>query len=154
MSSPVRFRLDFELDHTPHEIGAMILDLATWPTFPGWGPLPGIKSAAFEREIAGVAGTRIAVRTTDGSTYVEEIIEWDLPRTIRIRLAEFSPPLNKLATHFEESWRFEQGAARAVRAFELYPRRWWTRSALWLIRPMLKAAVRRHMRSLSTRGDE
>ncbi|MEO1279448.1 MAG: SRPBCC family protein [Planctomycetota bacterium] len=102
-----------------------------------------------------LAGSRVAVRCTDGSAYVEEITEWDPPRRIRIRLGEFSPPLGRLATHFDEAFAFEampesgdHPRTRVRRELELYPRRWFARPALWLIRPMLAAAIARHMAML------
>lgn len=63
----------------------------------------------------------------------------------------------RLATHFDETWQFDEGNAEAGviarRRFALYPRHWWARPALWLIRPMLKAAVKRHTETLSTRPE-
>ena len=154
MPGPVRFELRETLTRTPDEIAAAILDVAQWRTFTGWGPLPGIRSAEFVERTEAVVGSRIAVTNTDGSTHTETITAWDLPRGLALRLGDFSPPLSRFATHFEESWRFEPAApgepARtiAVRAFQMHPRSAATVPILWLIRPMLRAAIRKHMRSL------
>ena len=45
-----------------------------------------------------MVGTRIRVTNTDGSTHVEEIVEWEPARRIRLRIGGFSPPLSRLAT--------------------------------------------------------
>jgi hypothetical protein len=60
----------------PADIAGQILDLAKWPEFAGYGPLPGIQSAEFEARTPEVVGTRIKVTNTDGSVHVEEIVEW------------------------------------------------------------------------------
>jgi|GEM_PF-2063991 len=171
MPRPVRLAITRVIDRTPDEIGAILCDLDRWETFPGWGPMPGIAAATLlagprgapdgststSRKIGAVhddlAGARVAVRCTDGSTYVEEITEWDPPRRIRIRLGEFSPPLGRLVTRFDEAFTFEpmpdaNAQTRVRRELELHPRRWYTRPALWLIRPMLAAAIARHMAML------
>ena len=70
--------------------------------------LPGIKAAEFEARTPEVVGTRIRVTNTDGSSHVEEIVEWEPDRRLRLRMGEFSPPLSRLATGFDETWEFER----------------------------------------------
>jgi hypothetical protein len=48
----------------PEEIAGQILDLANWPGFTGYGPLPGIKAATFEARTPAVVGTCIRVTNT------------------------------------------------------------------------------------------
>lgn len=148
---PVCFLIRGTIASTPRQVADGILDLNNWPKFTGYGPLPGIRSAEFETRTEGVVGTRITVINTDGSRHVEEILEWDPPRTLRLRLGEFSAPLCRLAEHFIEVWRFEagpDGGTRVAREFELYPRSAWTRPALQLIRPLLRGAVRKHLATI------
>lgn len=45
-----------------------------------YGPLPGIREAEFEAKTAEIVGTRIRVTNRDGSTHVEEIVEWEPTR--------------------------------------------------------------------------
>ena len=85
-----------------------ILDLGLWPSFQGYGPLPGIRAAEYEARTPEVVGTRIRVTDTDGSSHVEEIVEWEPDRRIRLRMGEFSPPLSHLATGFDETFEFER----------------------------------------------
>ncbi len=144
---------------TPAEIAAGILDLDNWPTFTGYGPLPGIRSAAFEAplpanhesEPSSVVGTRIRVANTDGSRHTEEILAWDPEREIRIRLGGFTKPLRWFASHFEETWHITpkaDGTTAVERVFELHPLGWWGVPMLWFVRPLMKRAVLRHMESI------
>lgn len=147
---PVRFVCREMLPEPPEAIAATILDLSQWPRFTGYGPLPGIRSAEFEVRTPEVVGTRIRVISTDGSTHVEEIVEWRPAERIVQRMSGFSPPLSTLATEFVETWEFERGAAgtKVTRTFELHPRSNWVRPAVWLISVLLKHAVKRSLRDM------
>ena len=61
---------------------------------------------------------------TDGSSHVEEIVEWEPTGDIRLRMGEFSPPLSRLATGFDETFEFERAGeqTRVVRRFVMHPR--------------------------------
>ncbi len=89
---------------------------------PAYGPQPGIKTAMFEVETPEVVGNRIRVTNLEGSSHVEEIVEWQPDRRIRLEFKEFSPLLSKLATTFEEIWDFErlEGQTRFSRFFRLH----------------------------------
>src|SRR5262245_47949577 len=104
---PVTFVCRETLYEPPEAIAAQILDLSQWPRFTGYGPLPGIRSAEFAVRTPDVVGTRIRVVSTDGSTHVEEIVEWRPQERVVQRMSGFSPPLSKLATEFVETWEFE-----------------------------------------------
>lgn len=147
---PVRFSCVETLSLPPEAIAAQILDVANWPDFAGYGPLPGIESAVFERREDGVVGSRIRVTNRDGSAHVEEIVEWDVKHRLRLRMHEFSPPLSRLATEFFETWELTQcdAATRVVRSFEMVPRSVWSRPLLWMISKLLKRAISRHLRQL------
>ena len=60
----------------PAEIAGRILDLANRTDFTGSAALPGSKAAAFEVRTPGVVGSRVRVTNTDGSSHVEEVVEW------------------------------------------------------------------------------
>jgi hypothetical protein len=62
-------------------------------------------------------------------------------------MKEFSPPLSRLATGFEETWVFERlgGGTKVVRSFELHPKSYFARPALWLLSVLLRRAVARHL---------
>ena len=118
--------------------------------FTGYGPLPGIRAAEFEVRTEDVVGTRIRVTNTDGSGHVEEIVGWEPERRLRLDMREFSPPLSRLATRFEEIWEFERpgDGTRVVRSFRLYPKSFLARPVLWLISLLLKRAIARHVRQM------
>ncbi len=147
---PITFTRRETLAVAPADIAGQILDLAKWPEFTGYGPLPGIKSAEFEARTPEVVGTRIRVTNTDGSTHVEEIVEWQPDARLVLHMADFSPPLSRLATRFEEEWGFERAgeATLVARTLRLYPKSGLTRPAVWLISFLLRRAVARHLRQM------
>lgn len=94
---PIKFACHDTLPFGPEEITRRILDLTNWPDFQGYGPIPGIKVAEFEVRTPGIVGSRIRVSNTDGSSHVEEIVEWQPDRRLRMRFQDFSAPLSRLA---------------------------------------------------------
>ncbi len=147
MPAPVRIVCCATLSVSASRIAEGILDLDQWMTFPGWGPLPGIRSAKFIERTGDIVGTRIGVENRDGSRHVEEIVEWDPPRMLRLRLCEFSKPLAYLATAFDETWSFDEcdGGTRVERIMLLHPRSAFTRPILIVIGWMLRRALLSHM---------
>ena len=148
---PVRFSCNAKLDQPPDVIAHQILDLSEWPSFVGYGPLPGVKRAEFEVKRPEIVGTRIRVWNTDGSSHVEEIVEWEPERRLRLHMHEFSPPLSRLATSFYELWEFTRdgGQTLVIRSFELNARSALTRPILCLIAILLRKAIARHLNALS-----
>lgn len=137
------------------QICARIARVELWPEFEGYGILPGIEAASYERRTAEMTGSRIAVRNRDGSTHVEEITEWSPGVRVTMRMQEFSPPLRSLADHFVEQWDFTEDSSgtRIRRSFSLYPRSALTRVPLWLISRLLQRAVARHLRQMQSSAD-
>jgi hypothetical protein len=149
--SPITFCCRETLPLSPAEIANQILDVSKWPDFHGYGPLPGIRSAEFEIRTPGIVGSRIRVTNTDGSSHVEEIVEWEVGRRLRLRMGEFSRPLSRLAREFEETWEFECGEAgtRVIRSFALHAKSWPARLVLRVISLLLKKAIARNLREMS-----
>jgi hypothetical protein len=147
---PITFRCTDTLPQAPEDIARQILDLANWTSFTGYGVLPGIKTAEFEVRTPDVVGTRIRVTNTDRSSHVEEIVEWQPDRRVRLDMKDFSRPLSRLASGFVETWEFERldSGTRVTRSFELHARSAFTRPVLWLISLLLKRAVARHLRQM------
>jgi hypothetical protein len=148
--TPISFSCEETLPLAPEDIARQILDLTKWPEFHGYGPIPGIKTAVFDVETPGVVGTRIRVTNLDGSSHVEEIVEWQPDRRVRLEFKEFSPPLSRLATMFEEIWDFErlEGQTKVTRSFRLHAKSKLARCLLWLISFLLKRAIARHLREM------
>lgn len=149
-SQLITFSCEALLPLRPEEIASQILDLTKWRQFDGYGPLPGIKEAAFETKTAEIVGTRIRVTNRDDSTHVEEIVEWEPTRRLRLHMHEFSLPLSRLAMSFDEIWQFERVGDRThvVRSFDLHPRSALTRPLLWLLSFLLRRAIARHLELL------
>ena len=145
--TPISFEIERTINLPPRAISDKIKDLDNWPDFDGYLMLPGIKSAVFEIRRDGMKGSRIQVENTDGSKHLEEIVEWDAERKIRIKLHHFSPPLNRIAAYFIEEWNFRivsPNETLVSRSFELYPKSTFTKPLLWLISFPFAGAIRRH----------
>ncbi len=149
-SRPITFSCQATLPQKPEEIASQILDLSKWPEFNGYGPLPGIKQAEFETKTDEIIGTKIRVTNRDGSTHVEEIVEWEPTRRLRLHMQDFSPPVSLLATTFDETWDFERDGdlTKVIRFFEMHPKSALTRPLLWLISFLLKRAIARHLEQI------
>ena len=68
-----------------------------------------------------------------------------------MHLKEFSAPLSRLSTGFEETWDFERtdGATKVVRSFKLHARSAVSRPILRLTAILLKKAIARHLSQMS-----
>ncbi|MGE3728584.1 MAG: SRPBCC family protein [Candidatus Sericytochromatia bacterium] len=145
---PLTFSCQATLKATPSAIVSDIFNLSLWPSFRGYGPLPGIANAEFEgRPAPNWVGTRIRVENTDGSRHIETVTAWDGTQLV-MELGSFSPPLEQLASHFVETWQFlplDSAQTRVKRQFLLYPRSPVGRLLLKGIALMLKRAVQRHL---------
>jgi hypothetical protein len=154
---PIAFSCEVTLGMLPEQIAEQILDISRWSSFQGYTMLPGIKAAIFEVKSLEVAGSRIRATNTDGSSHVEEIVEWEPDRRVRLHMRQFSPPLSRLATRFNETWEFSRIGrdTKVVRSFELHATSRVTRPLLWLISILLTKAIARHLRQMrepSNRG--
>jgi hypothetical protein len=147
---PITFTCKDTLPLPPEDIARQILDLTKWPDFHGYGPMPGIKAAVFEVQTPGIVGTRIRVTNQDGSNHVEEIVEWLPDQRVRLEMKEFSPPLSRLASRFEEAWEFErtENGTHVTRSFRLHAKSFLARPFLWVISFLLKRAIARHLREM------
>jgi hypothetical protein len=147
---PIRFACEETVGLAAADIAGMILDLAQWPHFQGYGPVPGIQAAEFAVRTPGVVGTRIRVRNRDGSRHVEEIVEWQPEQRLRLEMKEFSRPLGRLATRIEETWEFRRvaGGTHVRRTFQLYPTTRPAKLVLWVISRFLKRAIARQLEAM------
>jgi hypothetical protein len=149
---PITFTCEETLPLAAEDIARQILDLAKWPEFHGYGPIPGIKVAVFDVQTPGIVGSRIRVTNLDGSSHVEEIVEWQPDHRIRLEMKEFSPPLSRLATGFEETWEFKrtENGTHVTRSFQLQAKSFLARLPLRVISFFLKRAIARHLREMRT----
>lgn len=151
MPKPITFVCEQELSIPPMAVFEKMRDVSTWSTFDGYLLLPGIEQAEYEVETAEIAGSVIRLHNSDGSTHTETIVEWTVPNRIVLRLGEFSPPLNRLATHFDETWTFEERAGRsfARREFAMYAKSAAAKIPLFLISYMMRRAVAAHFKKIA-----
>jgi hypothetical protein len=142
----IRFICEASLKVGAQTIFDGILDLQNWPSFKGYGPLPGIRKAEYGFKTTNVVGTIIQVENTDGSQHTETIQEWVPEKSIMIELGNFSAPLSHLATHFTEKWSFLPAEKPQImrREFILHAKSRLTLPFLWIISILMKRAVDRH----------
>jgi hypothetical protein len=148
--TPIRFACEETLPILPREIAEQMLEVANWTDFRGYAFIPAIKSAEFEVRTPEVIGSRIKVNNADGSSHVEEIIEWEPERRVAMRFQDLSPPLSRLTTGFVELWDFKPttDGTHVTRSFELHAKSAWAWPVLKLISLVLRRAVARHLRQM------
>lgn len=148
---PVTFQVSKEIPKQPTDIAAEIADMARWSEFQGYGSLPGIAQATYETRTAQMAGSRIRVLNTDGSSHVEEILVWEPDSRIVMKLYDFTPPLSRLAAHFIETWTLQphDGVTHVTRQFQLFPTNPLTRPFLWLISHPFRRAITAHLNQIA-----
>ena len=153
--NPITFTCEETLPLAPEDIARQVLDLTKWPDFRGHGPIPGIKAAVFDAQTPGIVGSRIRVTNRDGSSHIEEIVEWQPDHRLRLHMKDFSAPLSRLATEFEETWEFQRTAngTYVTRSFRLHARSALARLPLRAIAFLLKRAVARHLREMRAGGE-
>ena len=153
--NPITFSCEETLSLAPEEIARQILDLTKWPDFHGYGPIPGIKVADFDLQSPSIVGSRIRVTNRDGSSHIEEIVEWEPAHRIRLEMKEFSAPLSRLATGFEETWEFKRtgNETHVIRSFRLHAKSVLARLLLSVISLFLKREISRHLREMRTTGE-
>jgi hypothetical protein len=149
---PVTFACHAVLPHAPAWVCEQIARVEDWGEFRGYGPLPGIDSAHYEQRTPHMKGSRIRVRSRDGSAHVEEVLEWSPGMRVVMRLYEFTPPLSALADQFVEEWDLapDSVGTRVRRRFSMYPRNTFARPLLWLISLLLRRAIARHLEQMRT----
>ena len=147
---PITFACEGTLAVAPEDIARQILDLTKWPGFHGYGPIPGIKMAEFEFQTPNVVGTRIRVTDTDGSSHIEEIVEWEPDRRLRLLMHEFTAPLSWMAKNFVETWEFQRtgNETKVTRSFQLHAKSILAWPFLWMISFLLQRAIARHLRQM------
>lgn len=147
---PITFALTQLIPKSAAQICAEVADVARWSEFTGYGILPGIERAEYEVRTENMVGSRVRAHNTDGSQHVEEITEWVTGQRIVMRLHDFTPPLSRLATHFIETWTFEEGETGTLvtRSFQFFPQAAWTRPLLWGISLLFRRAVGRQLEEM------
>jgi hypothetical protein len=120
-------------------------------SFGGFGPVPPIKTIAFEKGNAKQAGSVLRVTNGDGSTHRETITGYEPGRLFSVRVDELSSVFGKLVAFGDERYELQpEGEGTAlfrVFAFELR-----TPLVLPLMIPIvhgfIRGALRRHHRGM------
>jgi hypothetical protein len=149
--NPIKIEVKSLINLSPKEISSIILDTSKWKKFEGYSILPGIEKAEFEKRTDSVVGSKIKVHNKDGSTHIEEIIEWDVHRKVVLKFQEFNSPLKKFASHFMEEWYFtvSDSGTEIVRVMKMYPI---NITGLILLKPislLMKKALKKNLELLT-----
>lgn len=122
--NPIKIEVQSIVKISAKEICSIILDTKQWSEFEGYSIIPGIEKAEFEKRTGEVVGSRIKVHNKDGSSHIEEIIEWDVNKKVVLKFLEFNSPLKNFATHFIEEWNFiVSGRENEIyRSMKMYPK--------------------------------
>jgi hypothetical protein len=149
---PIIFECTQLIPKAAPDICAQIADTDRWREFKGYGFLPGIKNAEYEKRTDDMLGSRIRVHNADGSAHVEEIYKWVPGQDVAMKISEFTPPLNNLAAYFTEEWAFQANntGALVTRKFQLFPVRSSARPILWFISLFFKKAIERHLAEMAS----
>jgi hypothetical protein len=121
-------------------------------SFPGFGPIPPIKSIAFEKGHARQVGSVLRVTNGDGSTHRETITGYEPGRLFAVRVDELSSVFGKLVAFGDERYELQpEGEGTALfRIFAFEPR---SPLALPLVIPivqgLMRGAMRRHHRGMT-----
>jgi hypothetical protein len=144
---PIEIRILGMTRKSSQELCVEILDTERWSGFQGYAILPGIEHAYFEKQTSDWIGSRINVQNKDGSSHIEEIIDWDMGNRVALRLQEFNSPIQHLATHFVETWEFSQSAhgTEVARTITLYPKNTLGWLMLLPISRLMTKALEKHL---------
>ena len=149
---PIEIKIIGHTQKSSREICMEFLDTERWSEFEGYSILPGIEHAHFETKTSGLVGSRIKVQNKDGSSHIEEIIEWDTDNKVALRFQEFNSRLQYLATHFVEAWEFSRSAngTNVSRTMTMYPKGMFGWLMLMPISQLMKKAFERNLIQLSS----
>lgn len=149
--NPIKIEVNALVSLTPKEICSIILDTSQWKKFEGYFILPGIEKAEFENRTESIVGSRIKVANKDGSTHIEEIIEWDVNQEIAFKFQEFDSPLKKFTSHFIEEWYFtiSGSGTKVSRIMIMYPKNKYGSILLKPISILMKKALKKNLEQLS-----
>ena len=144
---PIEVKIVGYSNQTSQEACSALLDMERWPEFEGYSILPGIESAKIEKQMPGMVGTRIRVKNLDGSSHVEEIVEWDDTSQVALRFQEFDSPLKTLASHFVERWQFRNSerGLEITRTINMYPMNIFAWVMLMPISVLMKKALEKNL---------
>jgi hypothetical protein len=152
---PIEVKINGLIRKSSQDICEEFLDTERWPEFTGYAILPGIKEAHFEIKTPELVGSRIRVHNTDGSSHVEEIIEWDTNSRIALLFREFSYPLASLASQFVETWEFQAVASgtEVTRKMTMVPKGVLGKLMLLPISRLMKKAFEKNFAQTATVDD-
>ncbi|MCB9592989.1 MAG: SRPBCC family protein [Sandaracinaceae bacterium] len=147
MEIPIRERA--RVPATPERLYEHITSVEGFRSFPGWGPIPGIREVTVEGGTLLDVGARTRVVNSDGSTHREVVRIVEPPYRYGIRIHDLDSAFRFIVSHVDELWELERDGdhTRVLRTFTFALRsRAWLPVALPLGHGAFRAAMRRHHR--------
>jgi hypothetical protein len=141
-----------ETTRPPEETFDFIVDLSQWPSFRGYGPLPGIVKATLSEPVSETGGagpglgSRIRVENTDGSVHHEVVVAFERGRLLQIRM-ELAPPVSYVLASIDETVELEPTptGTRVTRRFVVQAASVFSAPVAWLFGGvLLRRAVDAH----------
>lgn len=146
--NPIEFEVEKTIQNSPKEVCKNVLDVETWSSFDGYGLLPGIEKAEFEKRTKEMVGSIIRVKNSDKTEHLEEIMEFETGKKIVMKIYDFPTALSYMATHFVEEWNFEKTGkyeTLVMRKFQLFPTSFLTRPLLGQIAGFMERAIAKQL---------
>lgn len=134
---------------TPERLYEHITSVEGFLSFPGWGPIPGLREVTVEGGTLRDVGARTRVVNTDGSRHRELVRVVEPPRRYEIRIHDLDSAFRFMVSHVDEAWELspEGAETRVLRTFTFALRSAaWAPLALPLGHGAFRAAMRRHHR--------
>jgi hypothetical protein len=144
------FTIQVIYDKDPCLILDEMMHVENWSSFQGEGIIPGIKQASFVKKMDTHIGCIIKVENSDGSSHIEEFLEYEKDRYLKIKMHQFSKPLSLFAEYFIEEWLFEKQEFTYFlnRTLTLYGKGFFSNLFLSLVAKFLKKAIEKHTQFL------
>ncbi len=154
---PVEFTARKLVPQPAIEVSEGIADVDGWDDYDGYGIVPGIEKAVYEKRTDEIKGSTIRVTNSDGSQHREDIIEWIAGKRIIMKIYDFPLPLRTMASHFLEFWDFEEnenGETLITRRFQIFPTNVLTRPLVTQLASVLKKATIAHLDEMANKALE
>lgn len=131
---------------SPADTFRYITDVAHWPAFPGFGPVPAITRASLTEGTEMALGSRVRVENSDHSVHHERVMVFEPGRLLELRM-EVGRPASWVMARIEERVELAPlgNGTGITRSFVMVPASFLTAPLVWcLTHWFLRQAVERH----------
>ena len=132
---------------------ALLTDLDAMPLFAGFGPIPGIERARWIERDGYEQGAVREILNRDGSMHREDVAVVRAPELLEDRIYAFTSPLRFIVCEGRDRFELNEhaGTTTLTRTFAFELTSVLTLPLAAALRPLLRAAIRRHHTALRAR---